>query len=107
MEDTRPGLICGGEQEPPKKRQPKTSVELTQPITENKGGHAINCDQVAHLMNIFDRYLPPTNHARVSQEREMMKYGMLYEVMEEANLRFEDDAARWNGTPNPARDYDK
>ena len=65
----------------------------------------INCDQVSWLLSIFDRYLPPSKYQRISQEREMMKYGMLYEVMDIANLEFEDDSARWNGTPNQARDY--
>ena len=30
---------------------------------------------------------------------------MLYEIMEITGLQFEDDKARWNGTPNQARDY--
>jgi hypothetical protein len=33
----------------------------------------------------------------------MLKYGMLYEVMEIANLEFEDARAQWNATPNAAR----
>jgi hypothetical protein len=113
MEDTRPGLICGGQQadiERPKQqlKDKEASVgSLTSAPTLNKGGHAITCDQVTHLMDIFDRYLPASKHVRVSQEREMLQYGMLYEVMEVARLRFEDENARWNGTPNPARDYDK
>jgi hypothetical protein len=65
----------------------------------------ISCDEVAWLLNIFDRYLPKDNHPRVSREREMKKYGMLYEVMENARLSFADDSARWNGTPNDARNY--
>jgi hypothetical protein len=63
----------------------------------------INCDQVAWLLDIFGRYLPKDGLPAVSQKREMMKYGMLYEVMEIANLEFEDVRAQWNGTPNTAR----
>jgi hypothetical protein len=63
----------------------------------------INCDQVAWLLDIFGRYLPKDEFPRVSQQREMKKYGMLYEVMEIANLEFEDASAQWNGTPNTAR----
>ena len=67
----------------------------------------INCDQVHWLLCIFDRYLPKSEYPSVSQEREMMKYGMLYEVMDIANLKFQDDSARWNGMPNQVRKYDK
>jgi len=65
----------------------------------------ITCDQVVWLLNIFDRYLPPSKHVVASKEREMMKYGMLYEVMDIAGLEFEDDAARSNGTPHECRKY--
>ena len=61
------------------------------------GAAPLNCDQVAWLLDIFHRYLPPTQHPRVCRQREMMKYAMLYEVMEIAHLQFEDDRARWNG----------
>ncbi len=67
----------------------------------------ITCDQVAWLLDIAERYLPPQKTPRVCQQREMQKYAMLYEIMDIANLRFEDDSARWNGTPNQARKYDK
>lgn len=67
--------------------------------------HTINCDQVAWLLNAFGRYLPQDNHPDISQQREMLKYGLLYEVMEIVGLKFLDDSARWNGTPNSARDY--
>ena len=66
---------------------------------------SINCDQVAWLLDIADRYLPKSIYPHVSQEREMMKYAMLYEIMEIVDLYFADDNARWNGTPNPARKY--
>lgn len=65
----------------------------------------INCDQVAWLLDIFNRYLPHDKFPAISRQREMKKYGMLYEVMEIAHLDFQDDRARWNGTPNEARDY--
>lgn len=68
--------------------------------------HPISCDQVAWLLDIFERYLPPSHHPRISRARDMQKYGMLYEVMEIADLRFADNRARWNGTPNDARDYE-
>ena len=68
--------------------------------TENKAiGVGINCDQVAWLLDIFNRYLPKDSHPRISQQREMLKYGILYEVMDIANLSFEDKAAQENGTP--------
>ena len=67
----------------------------------------INCDQVHWILSIFDRYLPTDDHPRVSQEREMKKYAMLYELMDVAKLCFTDDSARWNGTPNQARPYEK
>lgn len=70
-------------------------------------GYAINCDQVAWILNVFDRYLPQSHHPSVSRERDMKKYGMLYEVMDAAGLKFEDDSARWNGTPNDARNYEE
>jgi hypothetical protein len=67
---------------------------------------SVNCDQIVWLLDIFDRYLPRDSHPRVSREREMKKYAMLYEVMEIAELKFEDDSARSNGTPHEARKYD-
>jgi hypothetical protein len=66
---------------------------------------SINCDQVAWLLDIADRYIPKDDYPRISRQREMKKYGMLYEIMEIARLKFEDDQARWNGTPNEARPY--
>ena len=66
---------------------------------------SINCDQVAWLLDIADRYLPKDGMAPISRQRDMKKYGMLYEIMEIAGLKFEDDRARWNGTPNEARPY--
>ena len=68
----------------------------------------INCDQVDWLLQIADRYLPhDPRPLGISRQREMQKYGMLYEIMEIADLEFADDAARWNGTPNDARPYDE
>lgn len=68
---------------------------------------AITCDQVAWLLASFGRYLPHDNKPDISQQREMLKYGLLYEVMEIVGLKFLDDSARWNGTPNSARGYDE
>jgi hypothetical protein len=84
--------------------------EETSPTTEGSEVERrvirpINCDQVAWLLDIAERHLPPQKTPRVCQQREMQKYAMLYEVMEVANLQFADDSARWNGTPNKARDY--
>lgn len=59
----------------------------------------INCDQVSWMLGAIERYLPTTNHPRVSRAREMQKYALLYELMEVANLYFEDGGARHNGTP--------
>ncbi|MCK5236050.1 MAG: hypothetical protein KAR06_03610 [Deltaproteobacteria bacterium] len=72
--------------------------------TEKRNKHKINCDQVAWLMDIFNRYLPQDNHPRVSQQREMLKYGMLYEIMDILYLDFEDDAALYNGMPSKVRE---
>lgn len=68
--------------------------------------HAINCDQVHWLLCIADRYLGPQEEPRAGQKREMLKYAMLYEIMETAGLKFLDDSARRNGTPNQVRKYD-
>lgn len=83
-------------QEPPRSTAPCVQRELP--------CYAIGCDQVAWLLNVFERYLPMDNHPRVSRERDMKKYGMLYEVMEAAGLKFADEAARWNGTPEDVRE---
>ena len=86
-----------------------TPVEPTEAtmngISQMRDGRAITCDQVSWLLDIAERYLPPSPHPEISRKREMLKYAMLYEIMEIANLRFEDDSARWNGTPNDVRDY--
>lgn len=81
-------------------RQIKRDSEAPPNYTKRQ---TINCDQVAWLLDIFGRYLPKDNFPAVSQQREMMKYGMLYEVMDIANLEFENASAQWNGTPNAAR----
>lgn len=67
------------------------------------GTRLIGCDQVAWLLDVFDRYLPPSEHPRVSREREMQKLAMLYEVMDIAGLNFADDAALYNATPDFVR----
>lgn len=66
----------------------------------------ISCDEVAWMLDVFERYLPKDPTAkRVSCQREMKKYGMLYEIMDVANMRYADESARWNGTPHQARKY--
>ena len=75
--------------------------ELTTP--SDYTARLIGCDQVAWLLDIFDRYLPASPHPRVSREREMLMYGMLYEVMDIAGLGFADDRARENATPHFVR----
>lgn len=64
----------------------------------------IDCDQVALLMDIFNRYLPKSKFPRVSQQRDMMMFGMLYETMDILNLELEDKLAVNNATPPMARD---
>jgi hypothetical protein len=59
----------------------------------------ISCDQVAWLLDIADRYIPYDKYPSISRQREMKKYGMLYEIMEIANLEFQDDYALSNATP--------
>lgn len=63
----------------------------------------ISCDQVVWLLDIADRYIPLSIHPRVSQERDMKKFAMLYEIMEIAGLCFSDEEARQNGTPPQVR----
>ena len=65
----------------------------------------LNCDQVAWMLDAIDRYLPPNSNDVLgcSQQREMQKYGLLYEIMDAANLVFGDSSAQANGTPFPAR----
>lgn len=70
---------------------------------DNNNRRELNCDQVVWVLDVFDRYLPKDHHPRISREREMKKYGMLYEVMEAASLVFSEDGARSNGTPHDAR----
>lgn len=77
--------------------QSRSTVEL--------GARPINCDQVAWILNAIERYLPPTQHPRVSRAREMQKYALLYELMEVAHLYFEDGAAQHNGTPHDVRRF--
>jgi len=60
----------------------------------------LNCDQVAWMLDAIERYLPPDkHHPSVSQQRDMLKHGLLYEIMDVANLSFSDDAAISNATP--------
>ena len=63
----------------------------------------INCDQVAWLLDIANRYIDKDKFPAVSQQREMKKYAMLYEIMDIANLKFADKKALYNATPYQAR----
>jgi hypothetical protein len=74
-------------------------------LTGVLGARPINCDQVAWMLNAIERYLPPTQHPRVSRAREMQKYALLYELMEVAHLYFEDARAQHNGTPGDVRRF--
>lgn len=69
---------------------------------KRSGKNRIGCDQVTWLLDIASRYIPQDNLPRISRRRNMMKYAMLYEIMEIADLDFADDNARRNGTPNEA-----
>lgn len=60
----------------------------------------LTCDQVAWLLDAINRYLPTSKHPRVSREREVLAYGLLYEIMGVACLTFQDEAALSNGTPS-------
>lgn len=73
--------------------------------TARLGARPINCDQVAWMLNAIERYLPPTQHPRVSRAREMQKYALLYELMDVAHLYFEDALAQYNGTPGDVRRF--
>lgn len=65
---------------------------------------AITADQVAWMMGAIYRYIPPdAAHPRCSVERDMKAYGLLYEIMEAANLRFADHVAMSNATPQQVR----
>lgn len=68
-----------------------------------KSGRPISADQVAWMLAAIGRYLPQDGHPSTSRAREMAQYGLLYEIMESAYLCFEDEAARFNGTPADAR----
>ena len=74
-------------------------------LTGVLGARPINCDQVAWMLNAIERYLPPTQHPRVSRASEMQKYALLYELMEVAHLYFEDARAQHNGTPGDVRRF--
>lgn len=74
-------------------------------LTGALGARPLNCDQIAWVLNAIERYLPTTNHPRVSRAREMQKYALLYELMEVAHLCFEDGPAQHKGTPPDVRRF--
>jgi len=59
----------------------------------------LNCDQVAWMLAAITRYLPKQEAPQVCRLKEMNGYALLYEIMEVAGLRFEDERAARNGTP--------
>lgn len=59
----------------------------------------VNCDQIAWMLAAINRHLPAQEGPRVNRSREMQSYALLYELMEVANLKFEDDRAAHNATP--------
>lgn len=73
---------------------------------KNDNYRPINCDQVHWILEALKRITPLDGHPRISRQRDMKLYACLYEIMEAAQLKFTDKSARWNGTPNDARDYD-
>lgn len=72
-------------------------------IIGNIKTNTINCDQVAWLLDIAERYISVDNYPAISRQRDMKKYGMLYEIMEILHLGFRDENARYNGTPIEVR----
>ncbi len=80
-----------------------------QPEQPNKTDNyrSINCDQVHWILEALKRITPLDSYPRVSRQRDMKLYACLYEIMEVAQLKFSDKSARWNGTPNDARDMEK
>ena len=83
-------------------------IEKCQPETQSKNDNyrPINCDQVAWILDALRRMTPLDGYPRISRQRDMRLYACLYEIMEVAQLKFADKSARWNGTPNDARDYE-
>ena len=71
--------------------------------TKSKPVRGITCDQVAWLLQIADRYIPRDPTVGIDQRRDMLKYGMLYEIIEILGLDFADDTARNNATPGQVR----
>jgi len=74
-------------------------------MIHEQGRRPINCDQVSWLLTSIESYIPDKNGRGCSREREMKKYALLYEIMDLANLHFEDDAAQRNGTPPDVRRF--
>ena len=64
----------------------------------------INADQVAWLLEAFNRYIPQKSTVGIDRQKEMLRYGLLYEVIEIIGLKFADGSARWNATPADARE---
>ena len=67
------------------------------------GRKTINCDQVAWLLDIADRHISREALPAISRKREMLKLGMVYEIMEIVGCSFKDEDARRNATPSDIR----
>lgn len=65
----------------------------------------ISCDQVSWILETIDRYIPKDNLPRVSQQRHMKCFAMLYEFMDNAGLEFEDEKALYNAEPGFIRGW--
>lgn len=66
----------------------------------NTNDRNLSCDQVAWLTDCIERYLPKDGYPAVSYQRDMKVLGMLYEIMDLANLKFADEDAIRNATPH-------
>lgn len=64
--------------------------------------NAIHADEVAHVLAAVTRIIPRPAAPAVAAERivEMRALAALYEIMEVLGLRFADEVAQRNATPN-------
>lgn len=62
-------------------------------------GRPLTCDQVSWMISAIDRYIPGEPAPAISRRRKMEIYGLLYELMEAADLGFMDHEAKKNATP--------
>jgi hypothetical protein len=83
-----------------KKLKELESVETTQ-----KPKKQLSCDEVAWLVAALRRlsFIAGLNYPAISRIKEMAVYSALYEIMEILHLDFQDEAARYNATPEKVR----